>query len=165
MGAEFAGLDPEVQALHRHVGPHHGEITVRTWPPLRLLGFPPSQEVARLTFSAQEAEGRAIWSRLIGGVLLRSEFTGGAGRVTERMGAMTVTCALQEEGGALRQLPVAMRFFDLPLPRALWLQVRTREWGDAGRYHFSVDVRAPVFGLALLAYEGWLAPDFNTAPK
>lgn len=159
MGAAFEELDGEVQALHRGSGIRSGEIDVYTSWLARLMGFPPSVEGAMLWFAVREEDGKAIWMRQINDRELRSEIAQSGAHLAERMNAMTVVSEPVCEEGALVLRPRAMRAFDIPLPRALWPKVTTREWGEEGRYRFSIEVRARLSGARLLAYEGWLSPE------
>lgn len=158
LGARFETLAPEVQALHRHAGIRQGEITLRASPVMQLFGFPPPCTDAPLWFGTREEENVAIWRRQIKDRELRSELWQAGELVVERMGLVTVTSELVIEAGVLSQVPKALRFADIPLPRVLWPRITAREWGAGGKYHFKIELRAPLVDFVLLAYEGWLAP-------
>ena len=158
LGARFEALAPEVQALHRQVGIKEGEISLRASPIMQLFGFPPPCKDAPLWFGTREEEHVAIWRRQIKDRELRSEVWQSGDLVVERMGVVTITSELVIAHGALSQETRGVRFMDMPLPRALWPRVMAREWGAAGTYHFKIEVRAPIFDVVLLAYEGWLRP-------
>lgn len=158
LGARFEELAPEVQKLHAGVGVREGEITVQSAPLMRLLGYPAPCKDAPLWFGTREEEGSAIWRRQIKDRELTSELWQTGESVSERMGAATVTSDLVIEEGALRHVTRAVRFFDMPLPRALWPRVEAQEWGEGGKYRFRIAVHAPLTGRLLLAYEGWLRP-------
>ena len=156
LGTQFAELAPEVQAVHAQVGVKEGEISLRASPLMQLFGFPPPCKDAPLWFGTREEEEIAIWRRQIKDRELRSELWQTGTEVSERMGAATVTSRLVVNEGALEQVTTAVRLFDIPLPRILWPRVTAQEWGAGGKYHFQVEVRAPLAGFVLLAYEGWL---------
>ena len=158
LGARFEALAPEVQALHRQVGIREGEISLRVTPLMQLFGFPPPCKDAPLWFGTKEEESVAIWRRQIKDRELRSELWQAGDLVVERMGVVTITSELVIENGALRQETRGLRFMDIPLPSVLWPRVTAREWGAGGKYHFKIEVRAPIVNFVLLAYEGWLRP-------
>ena len=158
LGTQFAELAPEVQAVHAQVGVKEGEISLRASPLMQLFGFPPPCKDAPLWFGTKEEENVAIWRRQIKDRELRSELWQAGDLVVERMGIVTITSALVIENGALRQEARGLRFMDIPLPRVLWPRVTALEWGAGGKYHFKIEVRAPIAGFVLLAYEGWLRP-------
>ena len=158
LGERFTELAPEIQALHAQVGIKDGEITLRVSPLMQLLGYPPPCKDAPMWFATREEDDTAIWLRQIKDRELRSELWQAGPHIAERMGAVTVTSALVIEAGAVRLEPKAVRFFDIPLPKVLWPRVEAREWGDSGKYRFKIEVRAPLAGFVLLAYEGWLTP-------
>jgi hypothetical protein len=158
LAGRFAELAPEVQALHAGVGIREGEITLHSAPVMRLLGYPPPCKDAPLWFGTREEENTAIWRRQIKDRELVSLLWQSGEEVSERMGAATITSRLELVAGRLIQVTTAVRLFDMPVPRVLWPQITAQEWGECGRYHFKVEVRAPIAGFVLLAYEGWLNP-------
>lgn len=124
----------------------------------RLAGLPREGRGVPLTVTFT-SDGRAeTWTRDFGGRLFRSRQSQEGPNVSEAVGPARLLLEPVVDGdGSLSLRLVGMRVLGIPVPRALWLAIATREWEEAGRYRFFVEARLPVGGL-LVRYEGWLAP-------
>lgn len=159
---------PAIRALHGRHGRWIGEIAV-TGPRSRLLaalirfaGLPPSMERGPLVFETEEAGEREVWTRRIGGTLMRSrQWRAGTDRVAERLGPVTVVSVprIGLDGG-VRLDPVAWRLLGVPLPMVLAPRIDARESGEGHRYGFDVRIGWPVTGGTILRYRG----SIDTAP-
>ena len=62
------------------------------------------------------------------------------------------------EGGRLTLVVRGWRLFGVPLPRSLAPGGNVHEEERDGRFHFDVEVKAPLIGL-IVRYRGWLIHD------
>ena len=130
----------------------------------RLLGFPAATANTPLRVTFERAGGREIWRREFGPQRMTSVLYEGHGRferlLCERFGPFVFGVALVLEGGRLRYIVRRWSFLGVPLPRALAPLGTTFEYDDDGRFHFDVEIGAPVVG-PIVRYAGQLAAEFS----
>lgn len=166
LGAEFYHLCEEVRHLHGFIAPPHwqGQCTVQRgegrmaqWVCL-LAGLPPSMVNAPLQVSFQRNPEKEIWQRSFDGKPLHSTLKAGKQRLYERMGPIGLRLRLYRIDEVLHWVGEGARLFGLlPLPGIWFEEIRCREYGQQGRYHFEVEVNLPLLG-RLIHYQGWLEP-------
>lgn len=176
LGGAYANLSPAIQILHRtgNVRYFCGRCHVtRGRNPLShivaaFVGFPKSgRDIPVSVTVTPDAKGES-WTRNFGGRKFSSHHSLGTGRwsrhVTERFGPIAIHMAILEEAGRLRIKTQGWSIFGLPLPKFLKPGGDVYETqDDLGRFHFHVDLIAPIFG-RLCKYEGWLTEP-ETRPK
>ncbi|MGE0152866.1 MAG: DUF4166 domain-containing protein [Reyranellaceae bacterium] len=170
LDAAWDELPPALQAMHASVAGRisAGEATVeRGRNPLArlaadLMRFPRAGEriAVRVTFAP--IEGGEIWRRDFGGRSFSSIQTEGRGRsqhlIEERFGAIGVALACVIEGGRLRLIVRRWSLFGIAMPRLLSPGGEAFEYEQDGRFHFDVELKAPLLG-RLVRYRGWLVPE------
>lgn len=85
--------------------------------------------------------------------------------MVERFGVASFALALVLDGGKLSLIPRRWSLLGIPMPAFLLPRGASFEYEEAGRFHFDVEISAPVVGL-IVAYKGSL--DFaeaNTCPR
>ncbi|MCD9030625.1 DUF4166 domain-containing protein [Luteimonas sp. Y-2-2-4F] len=166
LGARFYRLPASLRALHgiRGEGLYAGRATVvRGTRPLarlcaRIAGLPPGMEDVPTTVAfVADARGET-WRRDFGGKAMQSRLWRRGPWLCERLGPLQFRFALHARDDAIHWEVAAVRLLGvLPLPAALFSQVRCRERERAGRYEFRVEAAMPLIG-PLVRYEGWLEP-------
>ncbi|MFM5924504.1 MAG: SDR family oxidoreductase [Novosphingobium sp.] len=166
LGARFAALAPQLQALHQPLSEcaAQGQASVaRGKGPLAwLLGlvmqFPPAGDYPlEVRFVPQS--GRERWTRHFGPHRFSSEMgEGPEGTLTERFGPMRFHFALDvDPAGALAMRLRGWSVLGLPMPLSLAPRIAAGEHGRDGRFHFDVAVTMPLIG-PVVHYRGWLKP-------
>jgi hypothetical protein len=166
LGAAYDGQSRAGQALH-DAGPSHwqgrcavagGETAVGrflAW----LFQFPAATDAAAIAVDFETSGGGEIWTRRIGGRVMRSQQFIGVRKpsswIVERFGVLDfdleVSVAEQRLALAMR----GMRCCGLPVPRALWPAIEACESEEEGRFRFDVQIGLPLVG-QLVRYRGWL---------
>lgn len=108
------------------------------------------------------AHGRGWrWRRRFGDRGFASVLGEGRGRcarlMVERFGPLAFGIALVRDGATLRYIVRRWSAFGIPLPRAWAPGGATREYDDAGRFGFDVEICHALFG-PIVRYKGWLVP-------
>lgn len=165
LGAQFATLPAEVQALHqvmderRWVG--QGSVTRgKGWRARIVAGtmrFPPDVMQTPVTVVMQRQGDCERWTRAFGTRRFHSTLRWRGGVMTERFGALRFAIGLRVQDGALHYPVTAGWAFGIPIPRALLPISATVETASDGRAHFDVALSLPLIGL-IVRYRGWLAP-------
>jgi hypothetical protein len=165
LGHAFSAMAPTVQQLHQVDGPTvwRGTASVRrgTNPLSRLMAalfsLPPAGHALALTVSfTPDAAGHETWHRdFAGRRFLSIQSDHGGGVIAERIGRVTLLLRPTVSAGELTLTLDGARCLGLPLPRVLLPRVATREFEQAGRYHFDVTANLPLLGL-LVHYRGTL---------
>jgi hypothetical protein len=126
-----------------------------------IFGFPRAAAAAPITVDIAVSQGAERWRRSFGGRGFSSRLTAGRGRwerlLVERFGPFAFGIALVREGASLRYVVRRWSLFGLPLPSAWAPGGATREFDDAGRFGFDVEIRHALIGL-VVRYKGWLEP-------
>ncbi|PJK11282.1 hypothetical protein CO608_02160 [Lysobacteraceae bacterium NML08-0793] len=166
LGAEFYHLGEEVRHLHGFIAPPHwqGQCTVQRgegrlarWL-CALAKMPPSMCDAPLQVRFQRSPEKEIWQRSFADHPLSSTLKARQGRLQERIGPLSLRLRLYRIDAVLHWIGEGARLFGvLPLPAGWFEEIRCREYGEAGRYHFEVEVNLPLIG-RLIHYQGWLEP-------
>lgn len=164
LGPAFDTLSPQVRALHEGSADAvwTGDIAVERGTGILarlagvVLGLPPAMARTACTVSiAPDAGGGESWTREFGGHRLHTTQWLRDGLLHERMGQVVVGISPHVKDGELSWRTERATYLGLPLLRALYPNVTTREWEHDGRYCFDVRVSAPVVGL-LFHYAGTL---------
>lgn len=170
LGDAWQELPASIRAMH--VSPSgltaKGEaVVVRGRNPLAswaadIMRFPkPGGSIpVRVVFEAT-AQGE-IWRRDFGGRRFATVQTEGHGSsqflIDERFGAISVALACVVENRRLRLIVRHWSLFGLPMPRFLAPGGEAFEYEQDGRFHFDVELKAPLLG-RLVRYRGWLVPE------
>ncbi len=164
MRADFAKLDPQLQAFHRLAGVHvlHGEVRVQApWSPLgrlaaKLMGAPTRSGQGPIRFRLEATPQWETWQRHFPtGGAMASRLELGTNCVVERLGPLRMEFALEEDAGRLQMRMLRMRAFGMPFPAWLWPQVIAEESGRGNRIYFVVRAALPLVG-PVAAYTGYL---------
>ncbi len=125
-----------------------------------LAGFPPAGADVPVRVSFIRARGREIWRRQFAATSFESVQEAGRGRaerlLVERFGPLAFGIALVLQGERLHFVVRRWSLFGLPLPTALAPRGECYETARDGRFHFHVELQAPLAGL-IIQYRGWLA--------
>ena len=91
---------------------------------------------------------------------MRSSLRPGTGRtlglIEESFGPIHVAIAILRDGEDISFVTRRWRLGPLPLPRWALPGGTAREFDDAGRFGFAIEIRVPLVG-RVVAYRGWLA--------
>lgn len=164
--ARFFNLPASLRALHSMRGRavYAGRVRIeRGRNPLARMcaavaGMPPAMADAPLQVEFTADARAETWRRDFGGHRMTSRLRCRKGVLVERLGPLQFRFALHTADGAIYWNAVGVRVFGIvPLPAALFAQVRCREREHAGRYEFLVEATLPLLG-PLVRYEGWLEP-------
>jgi hypothetical protein len=169
MAAEFDRLPTPIRELHDHRGDCRAEGCCRIELGgtrlarllARLMLLPPAGSDVALTVSFGVREGVETWRRDFAGAVMTSRLQRGrgalAGLVIERRFPLTAAIRLVADTAGVTYRPVRCWLFGLRLPSWLQPTVAARESVADGRFHFDVEIGAPLAG-RLIRYRGWLRP-------
>jgi len=165
LGARCDELAPLLREVHQRATLLRGTVTVtRGAGPLarflaNLAGMPRACRVApcEVRFEQSAAAGGAErWVREMAGRRFSSLLVPVAeGEFEESFGWFRFRFALDLDNGAVEFALRGWSVLGLPLPRALWPDIRTRESQQGDEYLFAVSAALPLLGL-LVAYSGRL---------
>jgi len=145
---------------------HGGGILARTV--RAIVGFPKAASDVPVTVTFSPEDGGERWVRRFGGKAFSSLQSVGAGRnehlLVERFGVASFALALVIDGGRLCLVPRRWSLLGIPMPAFLLPRGVSFEYEDAGRFHFDVEISAPVVGL-IVAYKGSLEPSQSGDPS
>ncbi|MDF1668731.1 MAG: DUF4166 domain-containing protein [Roseovarius sp.] len=169
LGDAFDSLPSQIRALH-------DDCQARSWTGSArvqrgtgalsralgwMLGFPPGAENTPVTVQFDPIEGGETWRRTFGSRSFSSTQTRGSGRndhlLLERFGPIAVALALVVQDNKLYLVPRRWTFCGLPMPKALLPDGKSFEAQVDGKFHFNVEISAPLVGL-IAAYQGELEP-------
>jgi hypothetical protein len=126
-----------------------------------LMLLPPEGSDVALTVSFGVRDGIETWRRNFAGAVMTSRLRRGAGAlaglVIERRFPLTAAIRLVADAAGVTYRPVRCWLFGLRLPSWLQPTVTARESVVDGRFHFDVEIGAPIAG-RLIRYRGWLRP-------
>ena len=167
LGKDYEKQAPSLQALHA-IGSgkkFDGQCDIeRGKNPLgaiiaKLFSFPPNSQNIDVKVSLTREGHKEIWERNFGGHKMLSTQEAGTERwayhVIERFGPVAVILKITVVNSRQTITPVAWSFFGVPMPRFLKPYGRTYEYEAEGRFHFHVEICAPLIG-RIVKYEGWL---------
>jgi hypothetical protein len=124
-----------------------------------LFGFPPSAEEVPVTVTMTAQDGGEVWERRFGDKRFYSFLKAQDGRMTERFAPFTFTLGLHVANGELVYRVASGRVGHVPLPKWFLPHSIAREYAADGKFHFDVELRAPLTGGLMVHYQGWLLPD------
>ncbi|WP_166943963.1 SDR family oxidoreductase [Sphingopyxis panaciterrae] len=169
-------LDSAFDSLPRRVQDLHGSGASRRWhgaaevrrgrgllarAAARVFGFPKAAARVPVTVDFAPEGGGERWTRTFGEMSFSSLQSPGTGRnaqlLVERFGPLAFAMALVVEGGRLHLVPRRWSAFGIPMPRFLLPDGTSFESEQDGKFHFAVEISAPLIGL-VVAYEGMLEP-------
>lgn len=175
LGAAFFRLPDTLRTLHGVHGAarYTGQVTVVRGAGLlsrlcaRIAALPPAMTDAPLTVEFASGPKGEIWERVFGAPpkfsRMRSRLRHRDGQLLERLGPLQLRFVLHTwEGTIFWNVAGARLLGVLPLPAALFREVRCNEREVDGRYAFEVEAALPIVG-PLVRYHGWLLPDDRTA--
>ncbi len=126
-----------------------------------LAGFPDAADAGEIEMRFEARDGIEIWTRRFGDKVFRSRQSAGRGRnadlLAEDLGPFRILMSLALEDGRLKLAVRGWQFLGLPLPLALAPDGEVYEEERDGRFHFHVEVMAPLIG-PIVRYTGWLVP-------
>lgn len=105
--------------------------------------------------------GGELWERRFDGKLMRSFLKVKDRAMTESFGPFTFTLDLHVMDGPLFYPIVSGKFGPVPLHKTFLPQSIAREYEADGRFHFDVQLRAPLTGGLMAHYQGWLTPEIS----
>ncbi|QWT21486.1 DUF4166 domain-containing protein [Bacillus sp. NP157] len=170
LGNAFDTLPATLQALHGIAGHRQwrGHADVRHGSGIlarivrALVGFPKAGSHVPVTVTfTPEADGAERWTRSFGFRDFSSLQALGRGRgahlLTERFGVASFALALVVDNGRLALVPRRWSVLGIPMPRFLLPRGVSHEYEADGRFHFDVEISAPLVGL-IVHYQGELQP-------
>jgi hypothetical protein len=167
LGADFASLPPAVRAGHDVHAPlsmtGRARVTRGTSLWSRVLagvfGFPPAADDVAVRVTMTPQNDGELWERRFGDKRFWSFLSVQDGAMTETFGPFTFRLGLHVADGMLFYPVASGRLGPIPLPRFLLPQSTAREFAQAGRFHFDVQLHAPLTGALMVHYQGWLVPE------
>lgn len=176
-GDAFAGLHPQLRALHQRGGVMGGDVEVAFGTGLagaigrrlaRRLGVPTTSGIHRLEVEIRSDDEALHWNRTFDGRdEFRSSFVPAGNHPTgfwlERSGAFELELGVDVIDGGWHWQHRATRFRGLRMPKLLHPATSASKRVDGGLYRFAVDVRHPLLG-RLFAYSGNLSLVANEPP-
>ena len=172
LGGSFARLPSVIQEGHAVNGAlcMSGKASVSRGNSLwaRVLatafGFPPASEQVTVTVKMTAQDGGEMWERCFGNKRFWSFLKVKDGVMTERFAPFTFTLGLHVDDAQLHYPVVAGRLGPIKLPTWLLPLSIAREFEQEGKFHFDVELRAPLTGALMVHYQGWLLPDQAPQP-
>lgn len=169
LGSAFDALPSRLKELHgssarrRWSGHaqvrHGGGILARAV--RAIVGFPKAASDVPVTVTFAPEIGGERWVRRFDGKVFSSLQSLGTGKnehlLVERFGVASFALALVIDGGRLCLVPRRWSLLGIPMPTFLLPRGVSFEHEEAGRFHFDVEISAPVVGL-IVAYKGSLEP-------
>jgi hypothetical protein len=132
-----------------------------------VVGFPPAGRDIAVKVDFALRDGREVWRRDFAGRTFSSTQEAGRGRfdqlMCERFGPFAFGIALVCEADRLRLVVRRWSLLGVPLPPALAPFGTAFESAEGGRFHFHVEIKAPLTGL-IVRYQGWLLPRDGERP-
>jgi Domain of unknown function (DUF4166) len=131
-----------------------------------LFRFPKEGDDVPLTITKTRTARGETWERNFAGRRLRSSLTPSPrpAHYRERFGPFNYEQELPVKDGTLH-LPVRRGWLlGIPLPSLLLPGSCSREFAVNGQFHFDVGLYAPLTGVLIVRYRGWLSPDAAPHP-
>ena len=165
LGDEFCNLPEKVRDSHDWVGclrlEGRAEVVRGRGLVARLIAalfrFPPEARDVPLTVTKWQVPGGEVWQRDFAGRRFRSHLRSADGQITERFGPFAFALGLRVADRSLAFPVTAGRIGPIPLPRRLLPVSIASESERNGRFHFNVELRAPMGLGRIVRYRGWLA--------
>lgn len=176
LDAAYDKLPPNIQSLHdiTEEKTYHGKANIiRGKNPLAhvlcvVFGFPKAGNDIDVSIRRKPLKGhKELWERRFNGKIMRSTQEAGTGReahmIIERFGPLAINLAYYKDGDVYRIETRGWRAFGCPMPRFLCPYGDIYERAENGRFHFHVELCAPLIG-RLVKYVGWFNPAPETSP-
>ena len=129
------------------------------------FGFPPATDEVPVTVTMSAQDGGELWERRFGSKRFWSFLKVKDGVMTERFAPFTFTLGLHVKDEQLFYPVKAGRLGPVKLPKWFLPLSIAREFEANGKFHFDVELRAPLTGALMVHYHGWLLPDKAAPPK
>ena len=129
------------------------------WLAAHFFRFPCAGSDVSLTLTKTRTDSGETWERNFAGKVFRSYLTpAGKHHYRERFWAFTYEQELPVDGDGLH-FPVRRGWFlGVPLPKFLLPRSDSREFDVNGKFHFDVQLKAPLTGTLIVRYRGTVAP-------
>ncbi|MEP3631097.1 MAG: DUF4166 domain-containing protein [Hyphomicrobiales bacterium] len=162
--ASFGDLPAEVQATHKtmHISQWKGRASVRRgaglWPRLLalLFRFPAASDDIEVAVTKTVTPQGETWQRRFGGSTFKSHLKATDEGMSESFFPFTFLLGLKVADGALHFPVKSGRLGPIPLPKWLLPISVAKETAVDGRFHFDVELRAPLTGGLMVHYQGYL---------
>ena len=158
LGAAFASLHPHVRAAHLPPLRAEGSVDVEHgagWlarPVIWLMRLPAAGPRQQVLLDVAEEGSDLVWTRRIGGAVLRTRQRANGSRLEERSGLGRISFDLAVENAALRYRQSSIHVAGLPVPS--WLSPRVGATVSATADGWSVVVSVTWLGRILCRYAG-----------
>lgn len=123
------------------------------------FGFPQAGEDVDVTVSFERSGATEWWTRAFNDQEFSSRQYEGKGRfdnlLCEKFGPFTFGVALVVDSDRLVYVVRRWSLFGIPMPRLLAPKGESFEFDQNGRFHFNVEIQAPIIGL-IVRYAGYL---------
>ncbi|WP_282077248.1 SDR family oxidoreductase [Epibacterium ulvae] len=165
LGEAFSELPISVQSSHctPYMSRWQGRASVERGKSLwsRLLaavfGFPGEAADVSIEVTKTISSDHEVWQRKFGKHIFRSTLRATPKGMTERFGPFTFLLGLEVKNGSLFYPVKSARLGPVSLPKWLLPISNAREFEAQGRFHFDVELRAPLTGRLLVHYKGELS--------
>ena len=169
--ANFDKLPVEVRATHKTISVSHwkGRASVvrgaGLWPCFLavLFRFPAASDDIEVEVKKTVTPQGETWRRRFGGSTFKSHLKATDNGMSESFFPFTFLLDLKVEDDALHFPVKSGRFGPLPLPKWLLPVSIAKETAADGRFHFDVELRAPLTGGLMVHYQGYLEAGANAA--
>ncbi|MEP1443617.1 MAG: DUF4166 domain-containing protein [Hyphomicrobiales bacterium] len=164
LGASFSGLPDVVQVTHKTKDKSHwkGRASVGRgtglWPRLlaALFQFPAANDDIEVDVTKTVTARGETWLRRFGGATFKSHLKATNGIMSESFFPFTFLLDLKVKDAALHFPVKSGRLGPIPLPKWLLPVSIAKETAVDGRFHFDVELRAPLTGGLMVHYKGYL---------
>lgn len=175
LGKDFSALPEPIRATHltADVSRWQGQANIRRgtsiWSRLLgwMFGFPAAGKAVPVEVTKTVTARGETWLRRFGNRRFHSHLAATRRGMSESFGPFVFRLGLHVNEGTLHYPVIAGRFGPLPLARWFLPASKAREYIHDGRFHFDVELRAPITRSLLVHYQGSLAkavPDPKPAP-
>ena len=173
LGSAFGKLPPALKAFHSdsadRIWTGKAETFAASSPIAKLVaglfGFPDTSGKILASVSIITHKNSERWTRNFDGNKFISILRPGSGRnqhlMVEQFGYIKFSVALAWKDKKLWFIPQNWSIWGIPLPRFLMPGGDSFEYEKDGRFHFNVNIEAPLIG-RLASYRGWLEPPNQT---
>ena len=164
---DFENLPAEVQETHLNYGPRHWTGTAKVsrgkgWYVAliaSLFRLPKAQDAIDVSVLKTPFAKREVWQRQFGKSAFASELGVGVTGVTERFGPFSFDLAIHVKENALHFPVSGGRILGIPMPLWALPKSNAREYVKDGKFHFDVELLAPLTRGTVVHYRGWLERD------
>jgi hypothetical protein len=165
LGAQFEALPAEIRAPHTttDISRWQGRASVKRgrgfWSRIlgAVFGFPKPSDSIDVQVTKTITEQGETWERRFGKKLFRSRLSASPEGLTEKFGPFSFLIGLHFQDDGLHFPVLSGRIGPIPLPKVLLPQSNAREYVKNGKFHFDVELTAPITKGLLVHYQGNLA--------